>query len=372
METAITRRPNDGTPYGARLRKLREMLERTEADAVVVASSANLYYFTGVWIDPHERLVALAVRRDGDPVLVSPDLHRGELGGVGLDALYWRDGDDAASLLAGALGAAGTVAVDEAWPSGHLLGLMRHRPNVRWTGGGGLLGALRRVKDRFELDLLRESAGAANRVMTSFLRRVRAGAREAELLDELIALWRAEGVRELSFDPTVAAGANGANPHHAPGDAVVRDGDFVVVDTGGKLRHYCSDMTRTVAVGEPSAEQRDVYALVKAAQRAGMQAVRPGATLGDVDRAVRGVIEAGGYGAYFTHRTGHGLGIDIHEEPAVQAGNELPIEPGMVFSIEPGVYLPGKFGVRIEDIVIATEDGCESLNADVTKELLVL
>lgn len=358
--------------YTERITKLQRLLKQTSVDAVIVASAANLFYFTGVWIEAHERLLALAVRRDGSALLVAPDLHRGELDPAGLPIVYWRDGDDAAKLLGDALPESGTISVDEAWPSGHLLGLMKYRTDVLWTGGADLLGKLRRVKDRYELDLLRESASALNRVMQSFIPLIREGRSEAELLEELQQLWKREGIRELSFDPTVATGPNGANPHHTPGEAVVRKGDLIIVDTGGKLGRYCSDMTRTFSIGEPSEEQRTVYELVKKAHLEGIRAVRPGAAFAEIDRVVRGVIEEGGYGPYFTHRTGHGIGIDVHEEPAVQGGNELAIEPGMVFSIEPGVYLPGKFGVRIEDIVIVTEDGCESLNDAVSKDMTVL
>ncbi|GAA3403774.1 Xaa-Pro peptidase family protein [Paenibacillus hodogayensis] len=359
-------------PYLERIRKLQKRLGQSGSDAVIVASAANFFYFTGVWIEAHERLLALVVQREETPVVIAPDLHRGELDAVGLDTVYWRDGEDAAALLARKLTAAQSVVVDEEWPSGHLLGLMRHLPDVRWSGGASLLGALRQVKDGYELDRIRDSAAVLNRVMESFAPLIREGRSEAELLEELLALWKREGIRELSFDPTVAAGANGANPHHSPGASIVRKGDFVIVDTGGKLNRYCSDMTRTFSVGEPSEEQRAVYELVKEAHLAGIAAVRPGVTLSEVDGIVRGVIEAGGYGAYFIHRTGHGLGIDVHEEPAVQGGNAQPIEPGMVFSIEPGIYVPGKFGVRIEDIVIVTEDGCESVNGSVAKDLIVL
>jgi Xaa-Pro dipeptidase len=361
-----------GTRFEERIDKLRKLLEQTQYDAVIVASAANLFYFTGVWIEAHERLLALVLRREGEPVLVAPDLHRGELGPVGLNTVYWRDGDDAASLLADALASSEAVSVDEAWPSGHLLELIKHRPATRWGGGAHLLGKLRQVKDEHELELIRESASVLNRVMTAFVPHIREGRSEAELLEELQRLWKLEGIRELSFDPTVATGANGANPHHTPGETVVRKGDLIIIDTGGKLNNYCSDMTRTFSIGEPSDEQRTVYELVKEAHLAGIRAVRPGVAFSEIDRVVRGIIEAGGYGEYFVHRTGHGLGIDVHEQPAIQDGNELAIEPGMVFSIEPGVYLPGKFGVRIEDIVIATEEGCESVNGSVSKQLTVL
>ncbi|MDF2726148.1 MAG: peptidase [Paenibacillus sp.] len=358
--------------YQARIAKLRPLMEAAGCEAVIVASAANLFYFTGLWIDAHERLLALVVKRNGEALLVAPDLHRGELAHQQMSAVFWRDGEDAAALLANALPTSGAVGVDEAWASGHLIALMRHRPHIVWTGSAGLLGAIRRVKDAFELDRIRESAAVLNRVMAAFMPHLRAGRTEEQLLGQLLELWKQEGVRELSFDPTVAAGANGANPHHTPGQAVVQGGDLVIVDTGGKLNRYCSDMTRTFSIGNPSAEQREVYELVREAQAAGARAVRPGITLSEVDRIVRNVIEQGGYGPYFVHRTGHGIGIDIHEEPSVQGGNELVIEPGMVFSVEPGIYVPGKFGVRIEDIVIVTADGCESVNEPVSKQLTIL
>lgn len=363
----------DRALYAVRIGKLKNLLEQTRADAVIVTSAANLFYFTGVWIEAHERLTALVVRRTGDAFLIAPDLHRGELGSLGMETLFWRDGEDASALLAKGIDGSSVVGIDETWPSGHLLQLMDHRPNVSWRSGADMTGALRRVKDHHELELIRKSAAVANRVMQSFIPCLRVGASEERLLEQLQEMWRREGIRELSFDPTVAAGANGANPHHVPGASIIREGDFVVVDTGGKLDRYCSDMTRTVAVGgEPSVEQREVYELVKEAHLAGLRAVRPGVTLSEIDRTVRTVIEEGGYGAFFIHRTGHGLGIDVHEEPGVQTGNELPVEAGMVFSVEPGIYLPGKFGVRIEDIVIVTDDGGESVNASVSKELIVL
>lgn len=220
---------------------------------------------------------------------------------------------------------------------------------------------LRAVKDAAELERL-AAAGAAADAAFEEIRNVRfSGRRESEVAADLAALLRRFGHSQVDFT-IVASGPNGANPHHEAGDRRIEQGDMVVLDFGGLKDGYGSDTSRTVHVGEPTDEERRVHDLVREAQEAGFRAVRPGAACQDVDRAARAVIDGAGYGEYFIHRTGHGIGVTTHEPPYMIEGEERPLVPGMCFSVEPGVYLPGRFGVRIEDIVTVTEDGGRRLN----------
>jgi D-alanyl-D-alanine dipeptidase len=263
---------------------------------------------------------------------------------------------------------AGAVS-DRLW-SVFLLPLQETYRAARWYSAGPVLRALRMVKDGDELTTLREASRRTDLVWEAFARQPVAGLTEKQAAARLESLLAAQGMPP-SFETIVAAGPHGAAPHHTPGDRVIAAGDPLVCDFGGMLEGYCSDITRTAHVGEPSESFRAVYAIVKRAQEAAFRAVRPGARCEEVDEAARWVIEASGYGQNFIHRTGHGLGIDIHEEPYMVKGNRQELRPGMVFSDEPGIYLPGQFGVRIEDIVVDTEDGGERLN-NCSRELMVM
>jgi len=220
---------------------------------------------------------------------------------------------------------------------------------------------LRAVKDAEELRRLAAAGAAADAVFEELVTARFSGRTEAEIAAQLAELLKAHGHSTVEFT-IVASGPNGANPHHEESDRVVQEGDTVVLDFGGTKDGYGSDMTRTVHVGEPTAEEAEVYEVVRRAQQAAVEAVRIGVACQDVDRAARGVIADAGYGERFIHRTGHGIGLTAHEPPYMVEGENRPIEPGMCFSIEPGIYLPGRFGVRIEDIVVAAEDGAQRLN----------
>jgi D-alanyl-D-alanine dipeptidase len=226
---------------------------------------------------------------------------------------------------------------------------------------GEALPLLRAVKDAEELEALRRAARAADAAFADVLGVRFAGRREVEVAADLAEALRAHGHESVEFT-IVGSGPNGASPHHEAGERRIGPGDAVVLDFGGRMAGYCSDITRTVVVGEPEPELERVHAIVRAAQEAGVRAVRPGVPCEAVDAAARAVIEEAGYGAAFVHRTGHGIGLDVHEPPYIVAGNRTPLEPGMTFSVEPGIYLAGRFGVRIEDIVAVTPDGVERLD----------
>ncbi|NUV52635.1 aminopeptidase P family protein [Streptomyces coelicolor] len=343
---------------------------RQAADAglagLLVAPGPDLVWLTG-YAPPAvtERLTLLVLAAGREPVLVVPTLEAPDAekatGAPALALRDWTDGKDPYALTAALLDDRGRFGVsDNAWAL-HLLGLQQALPGTSYVSLTDALPMLRAVKDAAELERL-AAAGAAADAAFEEIRNVRfSGRPESEVAADLAALLRRFGHSQVDFT-IVASGPNGANPHHEAGDRRIERGDMVVLDFGGLKDGYGSDTSRTVHVGAPTEEERRVHDLVREAQEAGFRAVRPGAACQDVDRAARAVIAEAGYGEYFVHRTGHGIGVTTHEPPYMIEGEERPLVPGMCFSVEPGVYLPGRFGVRIEDIVTVTEDGGRRLN----------
>ena len=329
-----------------------------------------------------ERLTALAVPRRGEPFLVVPRLEApmvdaSPAGALGLEVLAWDETDDPFALLArtatARLGSApARVAVgDRTWAL-HALGVQGALPGAALELGSPVVDRLRMVKTPAEVAELAAAGAAIDRVHARMGEWLRAGRTEAEVGADIAAAILAEGHVSVDFT-IVGSGPNGASPHHELSDRVVAAGDVVVVDIGGETATgYRSDCTRTYAVGrDPGAEVAEWYGVLQEAQRASTAAVRPGVTAEQVDAAAREVITAAGWGEYFIHRTGHGIGLDTHEAPYIVAGNDLPLVPGMAFSVEPGIYLPGRCGARIEDIVVCTPDGVTALNEG-PRELVVL
>ncbi|MFE6406803.1 aminopeptidase P family protein [Streptomyces sp. NPDC057837] len=361
--------------YRARM----ERAARTAAEAglagLLVAPGPDLVWLTG-YTPPAvtERLTLLVLAAGQDPVLVVPALEAPDaLRAAGAPALTlrdWTDGKDPYAATAALLDPAGRFGVsDNAWAL-HLLALQRALPGSSWASLTDALPMLRAVKDAAELRLMAAAGAAADAAFEEIRDVPFAGRRESEVAADLDRLLRRHGHEQVDFT-IVASGPNGADPHHEAGDRVIGHGDMVVLDFGGLKDGYGSDTSRTVHVGAPTDEERRVHDVVRAAQEAGFRAVRPGAACQDVDRAARAVIAEAGYGEYFIHRTGHGIGVTTHEPPYMIEGEERPLVPGMCFSVEPGIYLPGRFGVRIEDIVTVTEDGGRRLNGT-TRELVIV
>jgi Xaa-Pro aminopeptidase len=367
----------DAAALRARLDRARAAAAAADTDALLIAPGSDLRYLIGQAGGSFERLTTLVVPAEGAPALVVPkleapgyaDVPTGELG---VELLTWVDGDDPYKLVADRLGKPGRVAVSDFTPALHVLALRAALGEAEQTLAGPVVRELRMRKDAAEIAALREAGAAIDRVHARVHEWLRPGRTEAEVGADIAAAIVEEGHAQADF-VIVGSGPNGASPHHDVSGRVIERGDVVVVDIGGPLpAGYNSDSTRTYAVGEPrDADVAGTYAVLQRAQAAAVAAVKPGVTAEAVDAAAREVIAEAGFGEYFIHRTGHGIGLDVHEEPYIIAGNALPLEPGMAFSVEPGIYQPGRWGARIEDIVIVTEDGVESVNNQ-PHELVVL
>ncbi|WP_031075293.1 aminopeptidase P family protein [Streptomyces sp. NRRL S-118] len=363
---AVAPAPFTADDYRARMVRAAEAAGEAGLAGLLVAPGPDLVYFTGYRVPADtERLTLLVLTPGRDPVLVVPALEAPDAaraaGAAALTLRDWTDGTDPYAVTAPLLDARGRFGVsDNAWAM-HLLGLQRQLPDSAYTALTEALPMLRAVKDAREVERLAAAGAAADAAYREILRVRFAGRKETDIAADLAALLLGFGHSQVDFT-VVGSGPNGANPHHEAGDRTIAHGDMVVLDFGGLKHGYGSDTTRTVHVGEPTAEERRVHDVVREAQRAGVAAVRPGATCQEVDRAARSVITDAGYGEYFIHRTGHGIGVTTHEPPYMIEGEEQPLVPGMCFSVEPGIYLPGRFGVRIEDIVTVTGDGVRRFN----------
>ncbi|MGY1722332.1 M24 family metallopeptidase [Blastococcus sp. SYSU DS0533] len=356
-----------------RLHAARAVAGELGIDLLVLTPGADLRYLCGYAAHAMERLTALAVPRRGEPFLVVPRLEApmvdaGPAGALGLEVLAWDETDDAFAVLAGAavgrLGAApGRVAVGSRTWAEHALGVQRALPGAVLELASPVVDQLRMVKTPAEVEELARAGAAIDRVHARMGEWLTVGRTEAEVGADVAAAILAEGHVSVDFT-IVGSGPNGASPHHELSNRVVEAGDLVVVDIGGETATgYRSDCTRTYVVGGgPDAEVAEWYGVLQAAQQAATAAVRPGVPAEEIDAAARTVIADAGWGGYFIHRTGHGIGLDSHEAPYIVAGNRLPLEPGMAFSVEPGIYLPGRHGARIEDIVVCTDDGVRVLN----------
>lgn len=367
--------PFTADDYRARMTRAAHTAADAGLAGLLIAPGPDMVWLTGYTPTAvTERLTLLVLTPDRDPVLVVPTLEAPDAakadGAAVLTLRDWTDGKDPYAVTADLLGTTGRFGVsDNAWAM-HLLGLQRTLPDTSYASLTDALPMLRAVKDAAELELLAAAGAAADATFEEIRKVPFAGRRESDVGHDLAGLLRRFGHEQVDFT-IVGSGPNGANPHHEVGDRVIQDGDMVVLDFGGLKDGYGSDTTRTVHVGPPTAEEREVHDIVRAAQEAGFRAVRAGAACQEVDRAARAVITDAGYGEFFIHRTGHGIGVTTHEPPYMIEGEEQPLVPGMCFSVEPGIYLPGRFGVRIEDIVTVTEGGGRRFN-NTTREMVVV
>lgn len=338
---------------------------------LLVCDPRSIQYLVGAYIEPGERFLGLLLRAGR----TRPTLFLNELftapASIGAEVVPFNDTGDPVALLAERCDAATALGCDKNLPARFLIPMMERNVAAGFALASDAVDDARAIKDGEEQSLMRAASAANDAAMARFRGLVREGVTEQEVAGQLEGIYRELGASGHSFAPIVSFGANAADPHHEPDGTALQQGDVVLFDVGCRKDEYCSDMTRTFFFGEPDEEQRRVYEVVRQANEAGKAAVKPGARFCDIDAAARAVIEDAGYGPYFTHRLGHQIGLDVHEPGDVSSANEEQVRPGMCFSIEPGIYLPGRFGVRIEDLVIVTEGGCEVLN-DYPRELETL
>ncbi|MBF6225894.1 M24 family metallopeptidase [Nocardia abscessus] len=353
--------------YGARLERAVELMRAAHLDALLITPGPDLRYLIGSAAESFERLTCLVIPADGGPAsVVIPKLELAALdasaaGELGLQVLDWVDGTNPYALVKSTLHVGSRVAVADAMPALHLLPLAESFTGLP-VSATPVLRELRMIKDVAEVDALRRAGAAIDRVHARMGEFLRVGRTEAEVGRDIEAAIVAEGHTEAAF-VIVGSGPHGADPHHGVSERRLETGDVVVVDIGGPVEPgYYSDSTRTYVLGEPAPEVAARYAELESAQAAAVAAVRPGVTAAAVDAAARNPLTEAGFGHAFVHRTGHGIGLSVHEEPYIVAGNDLVLQPGMAFSIEPGIYFRGEWGARIEDIVVVTDDGGESLN----------
>lgn len=331
---------------------------------LIVSDPETIAYLTEYSFSPGNRMLVLLLDAEGAHRLLINELF--PVKDYPYPVEFFKDTDDPVALLNERLSDE-LVGIDKNWPSRFLISLLEKRPSLQMKNGSYIIDEIRQQKDEGEKQLMRRASALNDLLMERTIAIIEPGMTELDVKAEMENIIAEIGSDAFSFSPIVASGVNGADPHHGTDDSVIGQG-AIVLDMGIKKDGYCADMTRTVYVGEPDEEFLKVYGIVREANERAIRLIRPGVTFREVDAAARDYITEHGYGPNFTHRLGHSIGREVHEFGDVSATNDAPLKPGMCFSIEPGIYLEGKFGVRIEDLVCVTEDGVEVLN-HVTKEL---
>jgi len=356
--------------YSKRIEKLRDLMKEKELQQLLVTDTASIFYLTGRWIDSGERLLVLMIRQSGKPVLFINELFP-EKESDDLDFIWVKDTTDSISMLAEKIEKDKVLGIDKNWPSGFLIRLMETTGSSKVVNSSLLLDLIRSQKDEEEIQFMKDVSKMNDDAMSMLIDAINEEHTEKDMEDILKEIYNNLGADGFSFTPIIAYGKNGANPHHENSQRLLKEGDSIILDIGCKKDHYSADMTRTVFFIELSEKAKEVYETVLEANMKAIEKVKPGVRFSDIDAAARKVIEEKGYGKYFTHRTGHSIGIEVHEYGDVSSSNDDLLKPGMIFSVEPGIYLEGELGVRIEDLVLVTEDGYETLNK-YPKELQII
>ena len=361
----------EGNMDREKLKRIYKKMEERNLSQMIITDPPAIFYLTGKWIHPGERMLALYISTKGKERFFVNRLFPMEED-LGVEIQYFDDTEDSVELLSKVVDKESSLGVDKTWPARFLLRLQELGAASSYVNGSVIVDKVRQIKDKDEQEKLIQSSLLNDAVMAELIPYVVKGHTEKELNAIARELYKKHGASDVSFDPITAYGRGAADPHHETDDTKGKRGDCVLLDIGGVLDNYISDMTRTVFLGEVSERHKEIYQIVRDANLRGIAMAKPGNRMCDVDLACRNYIEEKGFGKYFTHRTGHSAGIEDHEVGDVSSVNEEVIEVGQCFSVEPGIYIPEEnIGVRVEDLVLITEDGCMVLN-HYPKDLLIV
>lgn len=354
-----------------RVNNVIKAMEKQGLKQIVVTAPPSIFYLTGKWISPGERMLALYLNVNGNHKFIVNKLFP-IYEDLGVDIKWYTDIEDPIEALCEVVDKEEALGIDKNWPAHFLINIMNREGAKGFVNSSPIVDRLRMIKDEEEIELMKKSSKINDKVMTTLCNSLKEGYSEKYYCNLLAELYEKEGVNSFSFSPIIATSQNGADPHHKSGKTELKKGQSIVIDIGGVYNYYCSDMTRTIFFGEePNERHKEIYNIVKEANLKAIATVKEGVKFSDIDKAARGHIEAAGYGEYFTHRTGHSIGIEGHDFGDVSSINHEEVKAGMIFSIEPGIYLKDDFGVRIEDLVLVTKDGCEVLNS-LSKEVTII
>lgn len=342
-----------------RLQRVMGKMKERGIRELVACDPASIWYLTGIMVEPYERFYVFLVREDGHHLFFLNRLFN--VRESGFEEIWSTDTDDSVGLLASRLGE-GTIGIDKEWPARFLIPLMEKRRDISVILASDCVDECRARKDQKEISLMKEASHINDLVMTRARGFIKEGMSEKQVAAYIDGQYAKEGCEAPSFTTIVSFGANAADPHHEPDDTIVKEGDCVLIDMGCKKNRYCSDMTRTFFFRKADSQWTKIHDIVREANEKAEAMIKPGVPLKEVDAMARNHIASFGYGEYFTHRLGHFIGQTDHEKGDVSSTSDIVAEEGMIFSIEPGIYLPGKFGVRVEDLVLVTKTGIERLN----------
>ncbi|MFR0019816.1 MAG: M24 family metallopeptidase [Paraclostridium sp.] len=353
-----------------RLNAVLDQMKKNSIDQMLISDPYAIFYLTGKMIHPGERLLALYINVNGNNKMFINELFP-VTEDLGVEMVWFNDTQNSVEIVSNGLDQVGTIGVDKNWPAKFLLALMDLCPGCKFVNSSYIVDTLRSSKDEEEKDLMRKASALNDEAMKRLKDTINADLTEKQLANKLSGIYEDLGADGFSFSPIIGFGPTGADPHGTPGDRKVKAGDAIILDIGCVKDNYCSDMTRTVFYKEAPEKAKEVFEIVLEANKRAIALVKPGVRFCDIDAAARDYITEKGYGKYFTHRTGHSIGLECHDMGDVSSVNTDCVQEGMIFSVEPGIYLPGEFGVRIEDLVLVTKDGHENLNKH-DKELVIV